>query len=157
MKKLLKCVPLLLALAACKEDELTDVVVDETPVLNVVATWNSTLAAIGPRQQAAGALKLDEYGSYMLLALTAQGLHPDSAYYWQLYFGTCASRTARYGANASPPAYRVFTADASGAGASAATVSGRLKADSTYSMRVFIPRTNPTDTTFYTCGDLQRQ
>jgi hypothetical protein len=156
MKNLLKCLPLLLALTACKQEALEDVLITEPPDLDVIASWNSTLAPIGPRPQASGTLELDETGSMMLLDLTAQGLHPDSAYHWRLFFGTCDARTARYGANASPPAYRIFTADANGAGTSEATVMGRLKADSTYSLRVFIPRSNPTDTTFYACGNLQR-
>jgi hypothetical protein len=158
MKNLLKCVPLLLALTACTDETLEDHLVTEPPNLPVTATWNSSLAAIGPRPQAAGTLKLDENGSYMLLNLTAQGLHPDSSYHWRLFFGDCANRTARYGANADPPAYRIFKADANGAGTSEATVMGRLKADSTYSLRVFIPRVGPpVDTTWYACGNLQKQ
>ena len=158
MKNLLKCVPLLLALTACQDDSLTDYIVDDAPDLPVIATWNSTLAPLPARPQASGALELGETGSYMLLDLTAQGLHPDSSYYWQLYFGTCASRIARYGVNAVPPAYPIFKANASGAGSAEATVMGRLKADSTYSLRIFIPRTigSTADTTFYACGDLQR-
>ena len=156
MRNLLKCVPLVLALTACKDPSLTDVIVDDAPNLPVVATWNSTLAPVGPTSQAGGTLKLDETGSYMLLDLTAQGLHPDSTYSWHLFFGTCASRIARMGVNANPSAYRLFRADANGAGTSEATVMGRLKADSTYSLHVFIARTQPTDTTFYACGNLQR-
>jgi hypothetical protein len=160
MKNLLRCVPLLLALAACTDEALTDYVVTDGADLPVKATWNATLSAIGPRPQAAGTLKLDEYGSYMLLALTEQGLHPDSTYQWRLYFGTCAARIVAHGPNASPPAYRPFTADASGAGSSEATVMSRLKADSLYSIRVFIPRTisqtQPLDTTWYSCGNLQK-
>jgi hypothetical protein len=157
MKNLLKCVPIVLALAACQSDELEDHLVTTPPDLETIATWNSTLSAIGPRPQASGTLRLDETGSYMLLNLTAQGLHADSSYHWRLFFGPCDARTARYGANADPPAYRIFRADGNGAGTSEATVSGRLKADSTYSLRVFIPRTSPTDTTWYACGNLQRQ
>ena len=156
MKTLLKCVPLLLALSACQDEALEDVLITEPPDVDIIASWRSTLAPAGPTPQAGGSLELDETGTYMLLDLTAQGLLPDSSYSWHLFFGTCGNRIARLGANANPSAYRIFTTNATGAGTSEATVMGRLKADSTYSLHVFIPRTNPTDTTFYACGPLQR-
>jgi hypothetical protein len=157
MKYSAACVALALALTACKDDTLTDYVVSEAQKLPVKASWAAALGTIGPTAQAGGTLELDEYGSYMLLEVAVQGLHADSTYQWRLFFGTCSDRIASFGPNASPPAYRPFTADASGAATSEATVAGRLKTDSTYSARVFIPRTNPTDTTFYACGNLQRK
>jgi hypothetical protein len=157
MRKLVTCAALMLALTACNDSKLTDVVVDEAQNLPVRATWLSTLGAIGPAPQAAGTLKLDEYGSYMLLETSLQGLHVDSTYQWRLFFGTCAARISNFGPNANPPAYRPFIAGPGGAARSEATVAGRLKADSAYHVRVFIPRTAPVvDTTFYACGDLRR-
>ena len=159
MKNLLKCVPLLLALAACQDESLTDYIVTDGADLPVKATWSSTLAPLGTAApQAAGTLQLREYGSFMQLELAAQGLLRDSTYQWRLFFGTCAARISNHGPNSGNPAYRPFTANASGAGTSEATVMSRLKADSTYSLRIFIPRTTPTtDTTFYACGNLQLQ
>ena len=64
----------------------------------------------------------------------------------------------RVGPNAQPPAYPFFTTNASGAGSATGTVIGRLRADSTYNMRVFTAATATAanDTVVYACGNLAK-
>jgi hypothetical protein len=153
-----KIVPLLaiLLLGACSgEDDFLATNSNPGPVID---TWQATLAGTTTRPTAGGSIKLTTYTTQFKAEGTFSGLLPNTQYHWKLYFGTCAARLAQVGPNAQPPAYPFFTTNATGAGSAAGTVIGRLRADSTYNMRVFTAATATAanDTVVYACGNVTK-
>ena len=155
MRRILPLLAILL-LGACADEE--DFLATDSDPGAVVATWQATLTGFPTRPTAGGSIKLTTFTSEFKAEGTFTGLLPNTQYHWKLYFGTCAARLAQVGPNAQPPAYPFFTTNAAGAGSATGTVIGRLRADSTYNMRVFTAATATpaNDTVVYACGNLAR-
>ena len=147
----------LLVLVGCHEEK--DVLVTDPEIGPATGTWQATLAGTTVRPAAAGTVTFTTHQSVFLADGQFTGLLPNTQYHWKAYFGTCTARLAQVGPNANPPAYPLFTTNASGAGSSNGTVAGRLRADSAYNIRVFTAAqpTAANDTVVYACGNLVRR
>src|SRR5262245_62281918 len=154
MRRILPLLAILL-LGACTPDE-QDVLVTDADPGPALGSWTAALTGMPTRPTAGGNIKLTIFTTQFKAEGTFTGLAPSTQYHWKLYFGTCAARLAQVGPNANPPAYPFFTTDASGAGSAQGTVIGRLKADSSYNMRVFTAAqpTAANDTVVFACGNL---
>jgi hypothetical protein len=147
----------LLSLAGCTNEK--DVLVTETDPGPVLGTWQASLAGFPVRPTAGGSVSVTIYTTNFKAEGTFTGLLPNTFYHWKTYFGTCTARLAQVGPNANPPAYPFFTTDASGSGTASGLVAGRLRADSSYNVRVFTASqpTTLNDTVVYACGNLSKQ
>lgn len=147
---------LALILQACV-DVPTDHVIEQPPPVQPSASWQASVAGLAASPGASGAVKVTEYGSYMVVDATVGGLSAVQDHQWRLFFGTCNERIAAFGPNANPPAYPPIRPDPSGSGGAVATVMGRLRADSAYHVLFFVPVAGPpVDTVWHACGQLTR-
>lgn len=142
----------LIAFAAC--DPAEDLLITDV-TLEPVDSWQFSLAGLAPTPQAGGTINITQYVSHFIADASFTGLGAASTYQWRTFFGTCAQRIGAFGPNANPPAYQPIETNGSGAGSAKASVVGRLKADSSYHIRVYTFTTvAPIDTTWYACGDI---